>query len=750
MEDKLGVYICTGCGIGDALDPEALTKVAVGEYKIPVCKTIASCAYGEFERIRNDVQSEGLNKVVLAACSPRVDFGLDPFGAGVIVERVNLREGVIWCQKPNDEDTQMMAEDYLRMGIVKSQKTRELTPFEESANIDKTILVVGGGVSGMTSAIEAADTGYHTILIEKEAELGGWMAKWRQSIPTESPYDQLEETGAADLIAQVRNHPKITVHTSTEIEKIVGGPGLFDVTLKGNSEPFRVGAIIQATGWKPFEPERAGDYGYKKYDNVISNIRMEELAKAGKIKRPSDGEDAKKVAFLQCGGSRDEDYLSFCSSIIDLTALKQALYVREQDRGAKAFVFYDHIRTPGQYEDFYKRVQQDPGVFLTKGEVVSVVEKEDKSLTVTVNNTMLGKSITVDVDLVVLGLGMAPVSADGEAIRAWIDAKASVAKAENEGNKPQAELLALSQKPSPGDPILHLGYRQGPDLPVLEFGYPDSHFICFPYETRRTGIYTVGCVRNPMDAQSCREDAAGAALKAIQCVEMTARGEAVHPRSGDQSYPEFFLQRCTQCKRCTEECPFGVLNEDTKGTPLPNATRCRRCGVCMGACPERIVSFKDYSVDMIASMIKAVEVPDEFEEKPRVLCLACENDAYPALDMAAMRGLHYSPFVRIIPLRCLGSMNVVWVADALSKGFDGVILMGCKYGDDYQCHFIKGSELANRRGDNIKEKLQQLALENERVALHQVEIADYNKVPGYIDEFMEVIEQVGMNPFKGM
>ncbi|UCD59081.1 MAG: hydrogenase iron-sulfur subunit, partial [Candidatus Hydrogenedentota bacterium] len=198
------------------------------------------------------------------------------------------------------------------------------------------------------------------------------------------------------------------------------------------------------------------------------------------------------------------------------------------------------------------------------------------------------------------------------------------------------------------------------------------------------------------------------------------------------------------------ECPFGTLNEDEKGTPQPNSTRCRRCGICLGSCPERIVNFKNYSVDMIASMVKAVEVPDEFEEKPRVLVLACENDAYPAFDTIGLKGLQYSPFVRIIPVRCLGSVNVIWLTDAFAKGFDGVLLFGCKYGDDYQCHFIKGSEIMDTRGDNVKEKLQQMALENERVQLHQVQISDYDKIPTLVSEFMEKIEEVGMNPFKGL
>ncbi|MEW6235049.1 MAG: FAD-dependent oxidoreductase [Candidatus Omnitrophota bacterium] len=754
MADKIGVYICAGCGIGEALDLEALSKAAESEYKVPVCKTIASCQNGGLDLIRQDVQTEGLNKVVLAACSSRQSFGADPFGSGVIVERVNLREGVVWCQKPNDEDTQMMATDYLRMGIVKAQKSQPLSPFAESAQIDKTILVVGGGVTGMTAAFEAAETGYSVILIEKEAELGGWMAKWPKVVPTRPPFLELEDSNISHLIQKVKNHPKIVVRVSTEIDKILGGPGLFDVSLKSkNGAPFdetpiRIGAIVQATGWKPLEPDGLENWGYKKYANVITNVRMEELARAGKILRPSDGKEVRKAAFIQYEGNKDE--FSYSSSVTSLVCLKQALYVRRQSSNAKAFIFYDHFRTPGQYEDFYKRTQQDPGIFLTKGAIQSVLENADGSLRLNVRNTMLGEQIRVDVDIVVLALGMAPVSADGEAIRAWIDAQAAVKKALDEGNKPQPDILALSEKPKPGEPILNLAYRQGPDLPALEYGYPDSHFICFPYETRRTGVYAAGCVRSPMDAPSCREDAEGAALKAIQCVEMTSRGEAVHPRSGDRSYPEFFLQRCTQCKRCTEECPFGVLNEDVKGTPLPNATRCRRCGICMGACPERIVSFKDYSVDMVASMIKAVEIPDEFEEKPRVLILACENDAIPAFDMAAQKRLTYSPHVRVIPLRCLGSTNIVWVADALSRGFDGIILMGCKFGKDYQCHFIRGSELADRRGVNVKEKLTQLALENERVELHQVEISDCEKIPVIVNRFMETIEEVGLNPFKGM
>ncbi|MBN1212026.1 MAG: hydrogenase iron-sulfur subunit, partial [candidate division Zixibacteria bacterium] len=181
-----------------------------------------------------------------------------------------------------------------------------------------------------------------------------------------------------------------------------------------------------------------------------------------------------------------------------------------------------------------------------------------------------------------------------------------------------------------------------------------------------------------------------------------------------------------------------------------NPNRCRRCGVCLGACPERIISFKNYNINMISSMIKSIYMPDESDEKPRILAFICENDAMPAVDMVGIKRMKYNSMIRIIPLRCLGSMNTIWVGDALSAGFDGVILIGCKKGDDYQCHFIRGSELAGTRMDNVREKLKQLVLEEERVELHELAISDYEKIPKIFDDFLEVIDSVGMNPYKGM
>lgn len=755
MDDKIGVFICTGYGIGEALDIPALCKVATDELNVPFCKIVESCEGPGLESINEDIRKEGLTKAVIGGISPR-RYTDHSFPEGVLVEKIALREHVVWTQPPGEEDTQMLAEDLMRMYIAKIGKMRVPDPFQSEDAIDKTILVVGGGVSGLTAALEAARAGYAVKLVEKSDSLGGWTAKQHKSIPTEPPYRDLEDTGIEDLIARVKDHPRITVHTSVVTSEISGAPGLFDVSLKASGNgggevqyAFRAGAIIQATGWKPKDPRN--DLPYGKLDDVILNVDLEEMVKkGGAITRPSDGKEVKSIAFIQCGGSRAKEHHSYCSSICCLTSLKQALYLRERDDNAKAFIFYEFMRTPGQYEDFYRRVQEDPGVFLTRGDVVDITRDGDGLLSITAKNTMPENNLQVKVDLVVLAAGMVPNSADGEAIRLLEDAKAIVAKGEAGAQLDMATKRVEELKRHEGTEILNLRYRQGPDLPALEYGFPDSHFICFPYESRRTGIYPAGCVRTPMDGLGSKSDGTGAALKAIQCVEMTSRGEAVHPRAGDTSYPDFFLQRCTQCKRCTEECPFGVLNEDEKGTPLLQATRCRRCGVCMGACPERIISFKDYSVEIIGEMIKAIEVPEEDEEKPRILALLCENDAFPALDLVGQHRLSYSPFVRVIPVRCLGSVNIQWVNQAMSNGFDGVILIGCKYGEDYQCHFIKGSELAETRGENIREKLKAMAMENERVELHQLQISEFERLPEIFNKFAELIDTIGMNPFKGM
>ncbi len=751
MDKKYGVYICTGCGIGDALDVEGLSGIA-GENKMTAKTHEAVCSEAGRQMIKDDIANDGVNTVLICACSPRVWKQEFDFGEETITVRANVREGVVWSmEKPSeersqeviDEFTNELAQDYMRMACTQAKKVDIPVP-DEQETTNRRILVMGGGIAGLTAAREAAKAGHEVLLVEKADKLGGKALGWRQQLPTKAPWSGLEESSIQELVSAVETDSRITVKTGTEVARVAGAPGDFGVTLKDAGArtewdaPFRVtvdmqdkidkgemedpnqgfkpytepnpnaevvGAVVLATGWVPADVSEFEHLGHGRLNNVVTNAEFEKLAKEGKV--PAN------VAFIQSPGGEDNDKdFPYANSVTSMVALKQASYVREDNPDGKAYVLYQHMRTPGNMEMFYKGAQDNDGIFLSKATVTGV-EEEGGSLVIRAKDTLLQEDLELPVDMVVLAAGMKSTTADASTV--------------------------------------NLSYRQGPGFLDLELfdGYADSNFICFPYETRRTGIYTCGGVRKATDMVETIDDACGAALKAIQCIESSDRGVAVHPRSGDNSIPEFYFQRCTQCKRCTEECPFGALDDDEKGTPLPNPTRCRRCGTCMGACPERIISFKNYSIDMIGSMVKSVEVPDDEDDKLRIIAFVCENDAYPCIDMAAMRNISLNSLVRIIPVRCLGSVNMVWIKDALSAGMDGALLLGCKFGDDYQCHFVKGSEIADKRMANIGETLGSLGLEPERCAVRQVAITDYDKVSDVINEFIDEIMELGPNPFKG-
>ncbi len=761
MPEKIGVYF-DQASVSPYLNAEEMAEF-VGRVYANDCSVVKVHPRLNSEEgrklIQEDIDAGNVDAVCICGTSPRVDWDIFDFD-NVAVERVNLREQCIKVFRnpdgtmpdPNGEVPELlkiMANEYVKMGVTKLLKTNE----RESQAFDatKVVMVMGGGFTGLTAALYAAKTNHAVILVEKEANLGGKAAGMYKTFPLSYPYTEAHETGIDALISEVQSNSRIKVLTSSQLQAREGAPGKYTAKVKvgGNVEEMAVGACVLATGWVPQDTKYVEPMGYGS-SRVVTAAEFEAMVKQGKM-------TAKSVAFVldtrlsekqfaaeeeayanrsdeqiaaddaaaaeAAEGEEEEDFvyedmesykhLPYSSELNSLVALKQANYVREKNEDAIAYIIYDHMMVPGVNERYYRAAQDNPGVMLTKGSVTSIKE-EGAGMVISAKNTLLGENIEIEAELVVVPTGMVPTTAH--------------------------------------DPTINLVYRQGPAFPDLKQfdGYADSNYICFPYETRRTGIYAAGCVRQPMSMGLAREDAAGAVLKAVQCINSANHGVSVHPRSGDNTYPVFNFMRCTQCKRCTEECPFGALDDDEKGTPMPNPSRCRRCGTCMGACPERVIGFDNYNIDMIGSMIKQVDVPDDMEVGgPRFIVLACENDAYPALDMAAMRGKGWSPYVRVVPVRCLGSVNTIWIADAMSKGVDGVLLLGCKYGEDYQCHFVKGSELCNRRMENVADSLNRLGVEPERVVQAELAIDEYDKVPDMIDNFVNEMIKIGPNPFKG-
>ncbi len=697
---QISLAVCSGCSIGECLDVDKLIQVAGESLEgISCMRHSALCSVAGIEALISFSDEAEVDRLAIAACSPRVKSGQFNM-EGLLVDRINLREQATWVMDPEDEDTQMFAEDQVRMMLAKLEAISENTPYIPET-ISSEILVVGGGVAGLTASLEGAQAGYKVHLVERGKTLGGYAGRLYKMLPSASNTDCLSEPDVAALVQKVATHNNVEVYLETTIGSISGEPGQFSVLLNhGQAISFTVGSVVTATGWKPYDTGRLGHLGYG-----LSHVKtMEEFER-----HVQEEEVPERVLFILCAGSREKNHLSYCSSYCCSAALKQALYVREKNPDSQVFIIYRDIRTTGFQEEFYKLVQSDDAIFLTKGIIDSVSEVGDV-MEVVVKDSLVDETIQIEAEMVVLATGMVPNSTQD----------------------------------------LQLKYRMGKGLPEIEYSFADSHFICFPYETRRTGIYAAGTVRAPMDLDSSQEDAGGAMMKAIQCIECVKRGESVHPRSGDQTFPELYMERCTDCKRCTEECPFGSYDETEKGTPLPNPARCRRCGICLGSCPERVIGFADYSINSVSAMIKSIHIPDEFEEKPRVLVFVCENDAYPALDAAGVHRLKYSPYVRVIPVRCLGSVNKVWISDALSHGYDGILQIGCKPGENTQCHFIHGSELTEQRSENLQETLETMMLEPERIRTRFVEITDHHEIQEIINDYMEELELIGPNPFKNM
>ena len=585
--ENVGLFLCTGCEIGAAIKTDGLESLAKECGAKSFVMHPFLCSEEGVATIRKAVDDGSVDSVLIAACSPRAktaEFRFDPLK--VSVERIGLREQVAWSHPHGEEDTQMLAEDLLRMGLVRVKKNILPKPLAET--IEKTVLVVGGGVAGLSAAKAVAGMGHPVVLVESSARLGGSMAGVKDAAPERPPYGELHKNTIGELISAVQGDSSVRVLLQARTVHIAGQPGQFTVDVESPSgkETFQAGAIVQATGSSPYDATKLGDLGYGLTPDVVTSVDLDRMIAKGEIRRPSDGKPPRRILFVQCAGSRDPAHLPYCSSECCVTTLRQVAAVHRDLPGMECAVVYRDMRTPGQMEHFYQAVQEQPGSMFTRGEVATVEKGPEGNLVVRLKDSLLGPDAALQADLVVLAVGMIPNSADSEAIRALRDARVGAEKGDSDVQRAHAAKVAEELAFHEGTEILNLEYRQGPDLPVLRYKFSDSHYICFPYETRRTGIYAAGTVRAPMDAAQAAEDGWGAGLKAVQCISAATRGEAVHPRAGDISVADFFLQRCTQCKRCTEECPFGTINEDVKCTPQYNPMRCRRCGICMGCLPR--------------------------------------------------------------------------------------------------------------------------------------------------------------------
>ncbi len=382
---NIGLALCTGCSIGDCLDVDQLISVSEDAQEgLITFKHAALCSEAGLEALHGSVHEHAISRLAVAACSPRAkvaEFTLD----GIYVDRINLREQVSWVMEPKHEDTQMCAEDQTRMVLAKLNAINDNTPYIPETLYDD-VLVLGAGISGLTAALEGAESGRKIHLIEKSSSLGGYAGRHFKVLPSEAQATPLAEPNVGELAQKVRSHPNVNIYMETTLHSIAGEPGSFTVRLKdGKDTVLGVGAVVTSTGWKPYEANRLSHLGYGS-DGVKTLEEFESFVQKDAV--------PDRVLFLLCAGSRDENHLSYCSSYCCTAALKQALYVREKNPNALVFIVYRDIRTLGFQEEFYKRVQSDDAIFMTKG-LVESVQRGEKGIEVVYQDLALAENLNV-------------------------------------------------------------------------------------------------------------------------------------------------------------------------------------------------------------------------------------------------------------------------------------------------------------------------------------------------------------------
>ncbi|WP_342679073.1 CoB--CoM heterodisulfide reductase iron-sulfur subunit A family protein [Methanofollis sp. UBA420] len=658
-QPRIGVFVChCGTNIAGSID-----VAAVMEYAKTLPGVIVSddyqymCSTPGQSKIVDAIKEHDLNGIVVAACTPRLheptfrtatkEGGLNPFR----FEMANIRDQNSWVHMHDHEGATAKAKDAVRIAVAKAALLEDLYP--KSVPVEHAAMVVGAGVGGIQAALDLANAGIKTYLIEKTPTIGGRMSQLDKTFPTLD----CSQCILTPKMVDVGRHPNIELHTYTEVEGVDGYIGNFDVTLRKKArgvmspteaaakgivgggcngcgdctavcpvikpnpfefgmkprnaiyiyhpqvvpliytidfdacvkcglcveacgekkaidlemqdtfETVKVGTVILATGYESFPIEKKREWGYKQFDNVITSLEFERLICAsgptgGHLIRPSDGRTPMKVAFLLCAGSRDNTGVGkpYCSRFCCMYSLKHAHQIIEKIPGCIPYIFYMDIRSFGKmYEEFYYRIQNEGAKFI-RGRVANILEDaKSKNLHVYAEDTLLGRPVDVEVDMVVLAAAV----------------------------QPTAET----------DHVRHLfGVSCSQDGWLLE-----AHPKLNPCGTTTAGVFLAGVCQGPKDIPDTVAQAEGAA---------SAASIPIH--TGKVELEPYFAQcmedKCAGCGMCISLCPYSALDlieKDGKKVMHVTEAKCKGCGTCGGFCPGGAIYMQHFTTPQIVAQIDA-------------------------------------------------------------------------------------------------------------------------------------------------
>ncbi|MFX0097946.1 MAG: CoB--CoM heterodisulfide reductase iron-sulfur subunit A family protein [Candidatus Hodarchaeota archaeon] len=548
---RVGVFIChCGSNIGGYIDCKALAEYAGTLPNVVHSEdNLYTCSETGLTAIKDAIDQYDLNRVVVASCTPRtheplfretiMQKGLNPY----LFNFVNIRDQCTWVHQKDTEGAFAKAKDVVKMGAAKASK---LEPLEKNiVNINPIAMVVGGGISGMTAALSLANQGFKTYLVEKEAELGGLLRSLHTVYPTNIKSSEL----LGDIVAKVTNHPKIEIHTSSKVIDIHGFVGNYEASIQtGNvTKTVTVGCIVVAVGSQPLKPEGLLGYDGKKR---ITQMELEKILKDDSLK-------ANDIVMIQCVGARIKER-PYCSSVCCMTALKNALNIKEKNPNANITVLFRDYYTPGiDYEEQY-RLARDKGIIFLKyseDKMPTVDDKVVKSF-----NEFINAEVSIPYDLVVLST---PLVA-------------------NDDNKELAQLLKVP-------------------LEDNKF-FLEAHVKLRPIDFATDGVFVCGCAKWPVDIIESISQGYAAASRASTILSH----ETLEVEGATARLPEVNRDLCSGCEVCTTICPFKAIIKDENGQIQVIQALCKGCGTCVASCTRKALSIKHFTNDQIFAEIHAL------------------------------------------------------------------------------------------------------------------------------------------------
>ncbi|MCX9075829.1 MAG: CoB--CoM heterodisulfide reductase iron-sulfur subunit A family protein [Candidatus Methanoperedens sp.] len=645
---NIGIYIChCGTNIAGMIDVEELARKAAKLKDVSVVKDYRYlCSDPGQDLIKEDIRSMDLDRVVVAACSPRMhestyrkvlsEAGINPF----LLEIANIREQASWVHSEKEKTTEK-AFDLVRIAVAKVKKDEPLESLP--ADVIQRVLVIGAGIAGIQTSLDIANIGYEVVLVEKEQSIGGRMSQLGKTFPT-------LDCSACILtprMVEVSTNPKIRLHTYSEVEEISGFIGNFHAKIRKKSRGLNpdlctgcgectarcptkvpgeydegmgkrkaiytlfpqavpnvpvidrancvyitkgkcgickkvcpagaidyelgdeiveeeVGAVVVASGFDPFDPTSKEELGYGRYKNVITGLQLERLLHTagptkGEVIRPSDGAVPKRIAFVQCVGSRDEHANKYCSRVCCMHAIKNALLIKEHHPDAEIFIYYIDIRAFGKgYEEFYKRTQEH-GIKFMRGRVAEIFEENNGNVVVRADDTLLGMVMENEVDMAVLSVGMVPRS-------------------------DSAKIQKL------------LGIATGSDGFFME-----AHAKLRPVETLVDGVFLAGTAQGPKDIPDTVAQAKGAASSALGVISHKVLELSPLISEVDE-------RLCRGCGDCKDICEYGaieLITLDSRNAARINPALCKGCGACTVACCNGSIKLRNFTDTATFAMLEA-------------------------------------------------------------------------------------------------------------------------------------------------